>query len=163
MSPTRRLFLQNATLATIAANLPFRAFAQNQVISEKGVEPESLTPFDGVSRQTFEPWVGARFLVSLNQKSMGSLVLLSVDDLDPGTKTTPDSAGMPIKGGSVTRASTITGFSLQFKRTGTPLRQDTYLLSHDWLGTFPLFLVPSGLFGVESTCTAVFAQPAQPS
>lgn len=163
MSPTRRLFLQNAALATIAANLPFRAFAQNHFISEKGFEPENLTLFNGVSRQTFEPWIGARFFVSLNKRPMGSIVLLSVDDLDPNAKTMPDSAEIPIRGSSVTRASTITGFSLQFKRTGTPLHQDTYLLSHDWLGTFPLFLVPSGLPGVQSTCTAVFAQPAQPS
>jgi hypothetical protein len=31
------------------------------------------------------------------------------------------------------------------------------MLSHDWLGTFPLFLVPSDLSGVPSACTAIFA------
>jgi hypothetical protein len=30
------------------------------------------------------------------------------------------------------------------------------MLAHDWLGTFPLFLVPSGLAGPTSTCMAVF-------
>ena len=49
-----------------------------------------------------------------------------------------------------------TSFSLLFRRSGAALPQDTYMLDHDWLGTFPLFLVPSGDITNSSTCTATF-------
>ena len=35
-------------------------------------------------------------------------------------------------------------FVLIFRGTTAPLPQDTYLLEHNALGTFPLFLVPGG-------------------
>lgn len=168
MNSTRRLFLQKAALSIVAVNFPLSAFCQKLLNSQtKGFDPETLAIFNGVSSQTFEPWIGSRFRVSLNNKPRGSLVLLSVDDADSetgsetsaGTKQEPYRANTvrrigPVSGSS--KESAITSFSLHFQRVGNALPQDTYMLSHNWLGTFPLFIVPSGLSGAQSTCTAIF-------
>ena len=160
MNSTRRLFLQGAALSVIAANLP-SAFAQEQLKGRNiSFDPESLTLLNGVSSQTFEPWIGSSFSVSLNNKSSGSLVLLSVNNLKPEARdVAPGPNGLvprhPVPKPSFEEA--VVSFSLKFRRIGEPLPQNTYILSHDWLGTFPLFLVPSGLPGPRSTCTAVFS------
>jgi hypothetical protein len=160
MSSTRRLFLQKAALSMIAANLSQFAFAQKLLNSRpKDFDPENLAIFNGVSARTFEPWIGSRFRVSLNNKSLGSLVLLSVDDNEIAAKEISGSTNFAPAAGTFHRSSNesaTNSFSLCFQRTGAPLQQDTYMLAHDWLGTFPLFLVPSGLSGPISTCTAVF-------
>ena len=81
MNSTRRPFLQKAALSIVAANFPFSAFCQKLLKSQtKDFDPETLVIFHGVSRQTFEPWIGSRFSVSQNNKSQGSLVLMSVDE-----------------------------------------------------------------------------------
>ena len=81
MNSTRRLFLQKAALSIVTANFPFSAFCQKLLNSQtKDFDPETLVIFNGVSRQTFEPWIGSRFSVSQNNKSQGSLVLMSVDE-----------------------------------------------------------------------------------
>src|SRR5271166_248318 len=86
MNSTRRLFLQKAALSIVAVNFPLATFCQKLLNSRtKGFDPETLVIFNGVSRQTFEPWIGSRFRVSLNNKPLGSLVLLSVDDAGPET------------------------------------------------------------------------------
>jgi hypothetical protein len=42
----------------LAVKLPFSAFAQNHLNDQGyGSDPESEALFDGVSRQTFEPWI----------------------------------------------------------------------------------------------------------
>jgi hypothetical protein len=164
MGSTRRLFLQRAALSAFAVSFPLGTFAQKLLNGPTGdFEPETLAIFNGVSRQTFEPWIRSRFRVSLNNKPRGSLLLLSVDDLDSETgaetKEDPYSANFVRKVGPVfgsSKESPIASFSLHFQRIGNALPQDTYMLSHDWLGTFPLFIVPSGLSGAQSTCTAIF-------
>jgi len=165
MGSTRRSFLQRAALSALAVNSPLGALAQKLLNGPgRGFEPETLAIFNGVSRQTFEPWIGSRFLVSLNNKPQGLLLLLSVDDAapeaSPETKDEPYVANTVRRTGLIPRTSSesaITSFSLHFQRIGTALPQDTYMLSHDWLGTFPLFLVPSGISGAQATCTATFA------
>jgi len=168
MGPTRRLFLQRAVLSAFALNFPLSALAQKFFNGHgKGFDPETLAIFNGVSSQTFEPWIGSRFRVSLNNKPRGSLTLLSVDDADsePGPETSAEAKEEPYRATTVrtigpvsgsSKASAITSFSLHFQRIGNALPQDTYMLSHNWLGTFPLFIVPSGLSGAQSTCTAIF-------
>jgi hypothetical protein len=160
MNPTRRLFLRSAAFSAVAARFPLSAFTQELLHdSDKRFDPEILSIFDGVSRQTFEPWIGSLFRVSLNNKPRGSLLLLAVDEIVAATSDEPDDATVvrsvnphPIS----SNRSPIRGFSLRFRRVGNPLPQDSYMLSHDWLGDFPLFVVPSGLPGAPSTCTATF-------
>jgi hypothetical protein len=161
MNPGRRLFLQNAALSVAAASLIPSAFAQKPLDSQRQIfSPENLTLFDGVSIQTFEPWVGATFGVSLNNKPRGSLILLSVDAMNPEAQDEPSSSNTVRSVGLVLRPASgpaMTNFALHFRGSGAALPQDTYLLSHNWLGTFPLLLVPSGLSGPRPTCTAVFS------
>ncbi len=169
MGSTRRNFLQRAVLSAFAVNFPLSALTQ-KVLSHPGksFDPETLGIFKGVSCQTFEPWIGSRFGVSLNNMPQGSLILVSVDDADSetGPTTSAETKEEPYRANTVLRIGPISGsskvsaissFSLHFQRIGNALPQDTYMLSHDWLGTFPLFIVPSGLFGAQSTCAAIFA------
>ena len=162
MNPTRRVFLQNAALSVIAAGLPSAAFAQKLATDKNpAFAPENLTLFDGVSSRTFESWIGASFRVSLNKQPRGSLVLLSVDEMNTEAMGTPGNPEIVTRIGRVPQSANgpmTTSFALHFQGSGTPLEQNTYTLSHDWLGTFPLLLVPSGLHGPRSTCTAVFNQ-----
>lgn len=68
----RRFFLRNAALSLLAVKLPLIAFAQNHLNGQgSDFDPESLAIFDGISHQTFEPWIGSRFRLSLNNKSLG--------------------------------------------------------------------------------------------
>ncbi|MGB6686747.1 MAG: hypothetical protein WBE76_02790 [Terracidiphilus sp.] len=110
--------------------------------------------------QSFEAYIGSGFRASLNSKPMGTLVLLSVEDMSTKTKDAPDSPAFARQTGQVLRPARepAANFSLHFRGSEAVFPQDTYLLSHDWLGTFPLFLVPSGLSTRRPTCTAVFNQ-----
>jgi hypothetical protein len=159
MSQTRRLFLHNAAFSAVAAGLFPTAFAQ-ELLNRRSetFSREDLAVLDGVSMQTFEPWIGSRFLVSLKKKPLGSLILLSVDKIDPPADDSAGSTNGAHQSGPVPRPGpAVTSFAIRFRRPGKPLPQDTYTLSHDWLGKFPLLLVPSGLTGPNSTCTAVFS------
>jgi len=160
MRPTRRQFMRRAGLSIIAANLPLNMFAQRSFKKpSQDWAPERLALFDGVSAQTFEPWIGSQFRVSLNGHARGSILLLSVDEIGAETAKEPDNESFVRRAGPVLRPSNgpaITSFSLHFQGSGAVLPQDTYMLAHDWLGNFPLFIVPSGLSGARSTYTAVF-------
>jgi len=161
MSLTRRLFLRNTALSAIAVKLFPAAFAQKHLIGQdQTINEENLAVLDGLTRQSFEAWIGSGFRASLNRKPMGSLILLSVEDESPNIRdgSNGEASARPV--GQVLRPGRepAANFSLQFRASGAALPQDTYLLSHDWLGTFPLFLVPSGLSTRRPTCTAIFNQ-----
>jgi hypothetical protein len=160
MRPSRRHFLQETALSILAAQIPFSAFAQ-KISGNQGKEfdPENLAIFDRVSAQTFEPWIGSNFRIRLNNKPMGVLVLDSVNVLDTPTATasaTTPPAHRVLSMHEPPKTPITTSFSLLFRRSGAALPQDTYMLDHDWLGTFPLLLVPSGEITNPSTCTATF-------
>jgi hypothetical protein len=161
MTLTRRLFVRNAAMTATAARFLPVAFAQDRLIAhEETFNEENLTTLSGLSRKSFEAWIGSSFRASLNGKPMGTLLLLTVKDRSPRAEDGSESAA-PARPTSQTlqpRSETTlsSGFSLRFKGSGRALTQNTYLLSHDWLGTFPLFLVPSGLSNRWPTCTAVF-------
>jgi hypothetical protein len=161
VSSSRRLFLQDATLALATVMFPMGGLSQNQLHDQSDVfNPENLTIFFGVSSQTFEQWIGSSFRVSLGKQSQGSLLLASVKVTEAAKSQAREGItfqpGAGVIFGSLKQPS-VASFSLHFQRSGTPLQQNTYLLDHNWLGTFPLFLVPSGLSARLSTCTAVFS------
>ena len=161
MDPTRRLFLRDAALSVIVASVAAPAFAQKPIIPRNEIfAPENLSTLDGISAQVFEPWIGSSFRVSSGNKSMGSLILLSVLEAGSETKNIASNPSLVRRVGQVPQATSglaVTSFSLRFQSSRATLPQDTYLLSHEWLGTFPLLLVPSGLSGTHTTCTAVFS------
>jgi hypothetical protein len=140
---------------------PIEGLSQNQLHDQsEAFDPENLTIFAGVSSQTFEQWIGSSFRVSLGKQSQGSLLLTAVNVIKPANPQAHENTKLQPEGGSILgslKQPSVTSFSLHFQRSGTPLQQNTYLLDHNWLGTFPLFLVPSGLSARSSTCTAVFS------
>lgn len=161
MKSTRRLFLKETGLFAAATVLPVGAFSQEVRNAENTTfDAENLSNLDGVTAETFERWTGSRFRVSLDGRAMGSLVLATVDKKDasatpaqrssrPGEWVGPSAGSNP--------GLPLVSFTLVFQRSGAPLPQETYLLSHDWLGRFPLLLVPSGKPGPASKSFAVFA------
>jgi len=160
MKPTRRLFLHNAAVTAVAAGFLPAAFASERLAGrEKAFSQKDLAAPGGISMRTFEPWIGSSFQVALDRKPMGKLVLLSVEDMSPGSTDSASGAapgGRSAPGLRTPLVPQTTSFALHFKGSGAPLPQDTYQVSHDWLGEFSLFLVPSGLSRRPSTCTAVF-------
>lgn len=95
--------------------------------------------------------------MSHNGKQLGTVVLVSVKEIPSPEALSSARASRMV--GAVPASSgglSIAGFSLRFKGTGTALPQDTYTLTHSWLGVFPLFLVPSGAGASLATYTATF-------
>lgn len=156
MNPTRRYFLQGASLAALTSTLPPIAFGQQHPKSQSEVmDDESLSIFDGISPETFEQWIGSSFRLSLKGKQVDTVVLIAVTKI-----ASPETASSPrtpqIVGTKAAVRPSTSSFSLRFRGTQNALSQDTYMLTHDWLGTFPLFLVPSGPGAKQSTYTATF-------
>jgi hypothetical protein len=149
MQSTRRQFFRQAATVGFCTLLPFPGVAQSHNFA---APPESKSevpdPLAGVTAETFEAWIGSQFRATLNHQPVGTLTLLSVSRFEPRTGTFP-----AVK---VLTSPAITSFTLRFSKAGAPLAQETYTLEHDWLGTFPLLLVPSGARTAPATCTAVF-------
>lgn len=146
-------------MAALASKLSLVAFTQQRLKNQTEVmDDESLSIFDGVSPETFEQWIGSSFQLSHNGQQVGTVVLMSVKKT--GSTDKPDIAKPAVATIRAIPASStapsIFSFSLQFRGTGNALPQDTYTLTHSWLGKFPLFLVPSGPGAKQSTYTATF-------
>lgn len=165
MNPTRRSFLQRVVVTTFAMRFSSLVFAQQQLENRSvAVDAESPSVFDGVSPQTFERWIGGNFRLSLRDRQLGSAVLVSVKSINTPAALDDSTASRMV--GRVPRRSVgpaITSFSLRFRKAGVPLPQDTYTIDHDWLGTFPLLLVPADTSGGQPTYTAIFSVLDQPS
>lgn len=148
MHATRRQFVRLAAGIAFCTQFPLRGIAQNHGSAvDRAAETEDA--LSGVTAETFAAWIGSQFRVTLNRQPAGTVTLLSVTTLEPKPGAS-----------SAVRAVTspaITSFALRFSKTGAPLTQETYTLEHDWLGTFPLLLVPSGTHATPATCTAVFS------
>jgi hypothetical protein len=161
MKSTRRRFLAGAALAISGASFARLMAQQSPKIRGGLFDPDSLSILEGASAQTFERWIGSSFRISLNGRPVGSLVLVSVDEPGTDTSTFNDRSRASVRplnrivAAQESEAPSTTTFSLHFQASGKALPQDTYLLSHDWLGTFPLFLVPSAPGG-KAGYTATF-------
>jgi hypothetical protein len=82
-----------------------------------------------MTRDTFNPLIGNAFLISTQTSALIPVVLTSVKE-SPATGAPP-----------LTDAFTLSFRSLP---SGNPLPQGTYVFRHAALGSFPLFIVPSG-------------------
>lgn len=142
MSFSRRKFIKTGVLAAACAGLPLKSvFGQSETTASgaglSGAKSlESLASFQQLeyySKAAFTPYINTGFRVYLSATKTRSLLLTQVGDyLKPLTQADPAaiSPGMEC-------------FSLFF--TGSPAKQftqDTYLVEHDALGTFYLFIVP---------------------
>jgi len=158
MNPTRRSFLQKAAVSVLASTLTRFAVAQRSFQTQsETMDDESLSIFDHVSIETFEQWIGSSFQLSRKGKQLDTLVLVSVKKPN-SPETSNKTATFRIIGKIPNNSSAppLSTFSLRFRGTGSELPQDTYTLTHSWLGSFPLFLVPSGTGRARSTYTATF-------
>jgi hypothetical protein len=160
MSLSRRHFVHMASLSLVTGAVLPAAFAQD---APEGVDetfsPERMAIFQGISMQTFKPYLMDRFAISLAGRPLGKLTLIDVSDTHPGAPE-PEMQ----RGNSPARPQqrALTGFALQFQGSGGRLPQETYTFSQAALGKFPLFLVPDGHKPDPPTYTAIFTLLATP-
>ncbi|HET9283875.1 MAG TPA: hypothetical protein VFR24_18150 [Candidatus Angelobacter sp.] len=107
-----------------------------------------------MTREQFAGVVGTNFKVILPDNAQPVWITLqAVEDLPEIVPVNPASFAVPIKQSSVAHVVPATsGFLLKFGGS-TPVAQGTYLLEHDSLGQFALFVVPAG--NGEQVYTAV--------
>ena len=141
MSISRRGFLQSACISAVAAGLfshsAVSAFAQKSELKDsKGyfqlpaqVFGDRLYQF---TQATFEPYLQSNFRVTVGPYKVVNLTLVKVENQRP----------RPRKGMARTEGESYT---LLFKADGklSDLQQ-TYVLEHEALGKFSLFLVDAG-------------------
>ncbi len=96
------------------------------------------------NKATFQPLVSSSFGVRSGSLTTAWLTLLSIEDMNPKTSTqgAPASFG---RNSLKSRPPVVDTFALHFQGTGESLPQGTYELEHHTLGSFSLFLVPSGV------------------
>jgi hypothetical protein len=149
MSVTRRKFLERATVTALAGAVLPVAFAQSGSggkMSSSATDQDSF--FDGISAETFKPFIGDKFSVALYGRSRGSITLVAVSQSKPA-------ASVGINGSKSTTPELDT-FTLTFEGSGAKLPQETYTLSQLSLGSFPLFLVPLPKSSAAPMYSAVF-------
>lgn len=159
MSVTRRRFVEVASLSLLAGAALPAAFAQDGAgTKDEAFSSENLLALNDASQKTFERFIGERFAIRNTKQALGSLTLLSVEAAPP--------APAPAKHmvGRVPKASpkSLPGFWLRFQGSGGALPQGTYTFRNAGLGSFPLFIVPSGPGVTPHTYTAVFTLLVEP-
>ena len=121
MSTSRRDFLKKGSLVALAAGVPL-SFAERSLARETLASSGGL----GLSKAAFMAQLNTEF--SINEATAKSKVrLVAVEDLSQARKF----------------GNRKEGFSLLFRGDQTlTLKQNTYLIQHDRLGTFSFLLVP---------------------
>jgi hypothetical protein len=152
MSLSRRHFVHLTSLSLLAGAVLPCAFAEEEG-EEETFSPENLAGFDGISRQTFEPYVRERFAISRAGRSLGRVTLIEVTEMTPGAT---GSGSQGVKGLALAKGQALTSFALRFQGSGGQLPQETYVLSQPALGKLPLLLVPAAPGADSLTYTAIF-------
>ena len=164
---SRRIFLHQGVLAAVAcaASPVFALGSQRSVGGSEDTGALSKHPstggsnnwqdhaaaLQGMSREQFAGVVGTNFKVILtNDAQPVWITLQAVEDLPETVPVNSASFAVPIRQSAV--APGTSGFLLRFGGS-TPVAQGTYLLEHDSLGRFALFVVPAG--NGEQVYTAV--------
>lgn len=129
MSISRRIFMKVGTAAAIVAGLSLKpsviAFAQE--VSDSLGAPTQNDPLSFYTQSTFLQYVNSVF--RLRGLTTVDVTLTRVEDT------------LPAKTG---KAGGRESFVLHFRGGSTELPQNTYTVEHSALGTFSLFLVPTG-------------------
>ncbi|HEX5704113.1 MAG TPA: hypothetical protein VFX97_13000 [Pyrinomonadaceae bacterium] len=121
MTISRRIFIQTASVAAIAAAAIGKSTLA--VLAQGG----ATDPLSNYTQDTFTQYINSIF--RLHGSRTVDVMLEKVQDTLPAKET---------RGGG--RES----FTLHFRGGDFQLRQNTYTVEHPALGTFALFLVPSG-------------------
>lgn len=126
MPISRRIFMKASTLAAIAAGIWLKpallAWAQ-----EPTVKLPLSDPLSNYTQATFTQYVDSIF--TLLGRTKVELTLTKVTDTLPA---------------KASRSGGRESFTLNFRGGGVAFPQNTYVLEHPALGTFNLFLVPTG-------------------
>lgn len=133
-----------AALAASASRVSKSPTPSSNVVA---LSPERYTDLSELSREAFSSAVRTRF-VFRSPSGTTELTLVGTEDLLAGK---PDHS-------PVTEC-----FSLQFRGSANrPLDQGSYSVRHGQLGTFDLFVVPSGREGPYQLYVAIFNRVASP-
>ena len=121
--------------AVVRGGLAPLAFGQNKQQLGSGIGnviPKQVfaDPLFYLSNKIFTQNLNTKFAFSLGEVKLGSLVLIEVNDLNP-----------PYIKGEVTNGRECFSAVFQGPRS-LPLRQETYTITHDTMGTFQLLVVP---------------------
>jgi hypothetical protein len=161
MSVSRRKFLLQGGLAGICMALPAELAAQRRAVGQGDdnrpnlghIKPHGASQVPMV-RSSFLPNVGSTFAVQEGTVNKGWLTLLAVEDMPQAPQM--NSASMAVAPKSVTHQQQCDAFALHFRISANQsLKQGTYVLNHDMLGAFPLFVVAGSR--ESQTCTAIIA------
>jgi hypothetical protein len=162
MSLSRRKFMKVGVLAVACATLPLKsALGQNGdegSLINKPPSSAKLTreQLNFYTQSSFAPYLNTQFRVYLDQSTTHGLKLVEVNDY---LATLPglESGGDPHK---------IECFSLLFTiPPGRAFEQDTYLVEHEALGNFYMFMVPvseQGKGALDYYEAVVYRHPEHP-
>jgi hypothetical protein len=154
MKNNRRTFLKIASLSAATTIVP-KGFSLTAHHPPAAIADG--TSLIGLSAASFRPWIGSRF--GFVDYTGAYLILLAVDE-----SVKPDALPGAPKLVGRTRLRTdpnfTISFALRFQTIGmaTQMKQTSYLLTHNGLGRFPLFLVPA-VGRAAQICTAQFSAP----
>ena len=132
MKLSRRKFVKAGILAAACAPLlPVkRALAQTETADVQEQSSSIVQQLSYYNESSFEPYLNTRFRAYLSPSNTRALELINISDC-PTSLSGPSST------------SGDECFSLLFQiPPGKPFTQDTYLIKHDALGTFYMFVVP---------------------
>jgi hypothetical protein len=134
MSLSRRKFLRAGTLVAISAGLPLRT-----LVAETLSQPSSTLPTNNhlnaglhLNRETFSRYLNTKFSFSHEAVEAVALKLIEVNDL------TPKMARRSAANGKECFAAVFIGSH------NAPMRQETYMVTHESIGKFAMFVVPIG-------------------
>ena len=130
MSLSRRKFLRAGTLVALAAGIPTKT-----LLAETLGEPSSLLPAyrhlrADLNREAFVRCLNTRFSFVHGEAKAVAVKLVAVNDLTPKAKSSSAAAGKEC-------------FAAVFIGShNSPLRQETYVVTHESLGKFSMLVVP---------------------
>jgi hypothetical protein len=137
----RRLFVIGGSALVAVSN--------NAIQGSQGDTGQSRTA--SLTRADFEAVINSSFELRSASGDRNYLVLASIKDLS-GTPTGPEPNFVVRPPRQRVPSPRTEAFALKFFGTGPKLPQATYSVTHGTLGTFELFVVPSG----DSSYMAVF-------
>lgn len=142
MAITRRELLGRGSLLAALAVMP------TSLLAGEATKLAANSPL--LTKADFEALKGSVFQVT-SGKVRQSMTLVSVEDVAKPEE--PNLASFAVRPSSVPAIRTLTTFAVRFYGGSKPLPQGTYTFEHEKLGTFSLFIVPTGNSDLFYTAT----------
>ncbi|HEY1806687.1 MAG TPA: hypothetical protein VGG45_19610 [Terracidiphilus sp.] len=143
MPVSRRKFLGTASLTLLGTTVVPSALAEiGGAQTDDRFSPDHMKALIGATSARFKPLIGDNFTVTAPDGARYSWKLINVTDAESAIE--PEEGPASFHPASRPKSVQATSFTLTFRGAGDTLPQETYTLEHESLGTFPLFVVPSG-------------------